>query len=213
VGCGQPLRQIGVEDGRDAVPQARADPGRRVGIARLPRSAGRWDFAPRPSAMDHGEHALQLARPSRRPNPLLYEPGLVDDEYSAALVSQMLHDVGAQLVAHPPPRPSRRHSRGAASLGAHPRPAPRRAANHSRVRCASAAPPGSAGHIPYARHRRWRRGCGAAGVHAVRPLRIRAEESVGYRTTPRQRGRWDSSSSCPQVQAVTSRLPVTKHAL
>jgi len=41
-----------------------------------------------------------LPRHSRRLGPLLHEPRLVDDQHSAALVAQVVHDVRAQLVAH-----------------------------------------------------------------------------------------------------------------
>ncbi len=41
-----------------------------------------------------------LARHAARLGPLLDEPRLVDDQHPAALVGQVLQDVGAQLVAH-----------------------------------------------------------------------------------------------------------------
>src|SRR5262245_48994917 len=49
-----------MEDGRDPLPQARADPARMAGVDRLPRAAPRWDVTPRPAAMHHRQHALQL---------------------------------------------------------------------------------------------------------------------------------------------------------
>src|SRR5262249_19149533 len=58
---GQRLRQIGVEDGRDALPQAGADPEGIACVDGLPWPVGGRDLAPRPAAVHHGEHALQLA--------------------------------------------------------------------------------------------------------------------------------------------------------
>jgi hypothetical protein len=59
--CGLWVRQVRVEDGRDAIPQARADPEGITGIDRLPGSARGGRFAPRRSAVHHRKHALQLA--------------------------------------------------------------------------------------------------------------------------------------------------------
>ncbi len=49
-----------MEDGRDAVAQARADPERIAGVDRLPWAIRGWDFAPGRSALHHRQHPLQL---------------------------------------------------------------------------------------------------------------------------------------------------------
>lgn len=54
-------REVGVQDGGDLRPQTGPDPEGIAGIDRLPRPAGWGDVAPRPTAVHHGEHPLQLA--------------------------------------------------------------------------------------------------------------------------------------------------------
>src|SRR5262245_46231156 len=65
-----------MEDGRDLLPQPRADPERIAGIDRLPRAARRWGFAPGPAAVHHSEHALQLASQIAAGTPSAWRGGL-----------------------------------------------------------------------------------------------------------------------------------------
>src|SRR5690348_10013652 len=52
--------EVGMEERRDALPEARPDPEGIAGIDRLPGAVGGGDVAPGPAGVHHGEHALQL---------------------------------------------------------------------------------------------------------------------------------------------------------